>query len=398
MESGFRLLDTSTPLAVGDADLLLIDASPPHLADLGIVLTIPDEPPMWSDAGPTAGAAIELVNGNRYVLMRGVDPDGLPMRSLAGNVVVVGRSGSDLEFQIAELLQVLRLGPDAVLWRNDDIDENVQIVRMVTWNVARRVRRVDEQALALRRLTPDIVALQEVMPSAEDAWRRALADAGLPHVATSRSLALDPDELVGPRSFGVLIASRFPLAPLAPLSDAPWPERILRATIHVPFGELEVSAVHVPIGSRHGWIKIETFEAIHAALAAEPARLRVLCGDLNAPRAEQPDGTVITWAQTMRGRLIRSRGERWDAGERSILTGLAEHGMRDVVRATHGNDVSLDSWNPRRHGKRYPYRFDHLFADTRLLPCRAAYLTDIREGGLSDHAPLVVDLRRLRGA
>ena len=69
--------------------------------------------------------------------------------------------------------------------------------------------------------------------------------------------------------------------------------------------EVEIHNAHVPNGSVHGWGKVAALELIHGRLAGSSTHLRVLCGDLNTPRIERPDGTVVTWGQTRSGRLRR---------------------------------------------------------------------------------------------
>src|SRR5205814_807995 len=52
-------------------------------------------------------------------------------------------------------------------------------VDLLSWNVAGRVALFRNQAAAVSRREPDLVALQEVRPSTLDRWRDALAEAGL---------------------------------------------------------------------------------------------------------------------------------------------------------------------------------------------------------------------------
>ena len=66
----------------------------------------------------------------------------------------------------------------------------------------------------------------------------------------------------------------------------PWPERILCCT----GGGVEVVNLHSPIAPAPDLAKVRTHEAVAAYLARASARPRVLCGDLNTPRRELPDG------------------------------------------------------------------------------------------------------------
>ncbi len=74
-------------------------------------------------------------------------------------------------------------------------------VRLVSWNVAGRVRRQPEQAEVVAAVGADVVALQEVTARTLPLWRAALAGAGLPHV---RCALDEPPEATGRRLLGVL--------------------------------------------------------------------------------------------------------------------------------------------------------------------------------------------------
>ena len=81
--------------------------------------------------------------------------------------------------------------------------------------------------------------------------------------------------------------------------------------------------------------------------------------------------------------------ERWDAGERNVLRGLADHDLPDVFRALNGYGVEAYSWFSKRKDDRAPKRrFDHIFASERLNPVACEYLMEGIELGLSDHAAI----------
>jgi exodeoxyribonuclease III len=119
-------------------------------------------------------------------------------------------------------------------------------------------------------------------------------------------------------------------------------------------------------------------------------RPRLLCGDFNTPRRELPDGQVITFGQTETGRMTRSRGPRWDAAERGIITGLRDVRMPDVYRELHGYEPQPASWVLKRLNQTFERRFDHVFADPSLHPQAFTYRHDLRQSGASDHSPVVV--------
>ena len=121
-----------------------------------------------------------------------------------------------------------------------------------------------------------------------------------------------------------------------------------------------------------------------------PASPRVLCGDLNTPRRELPDGQILTFAHDSSGRLRPERGERWNQAERALVHGLREHGWVDAFRALHGYGEREASWT--FHGDRGGWRLDHVLL-LGLRPIGATYAHEWRRIGLSDHSALIVDVR-----
>jgi exonuclease III len=259
-------------------------------------------------------------------------------------------------------------------------------VRLVTWNVAGRVARQPEQAAAIAAVGADVVALQEVTARTLPLWRAALAEAGF----SACEAALD-GLVAGAgrrRPLGVLTAARQPLERLPATPDVPWPERVLCCSV----GGVEIVNLHSPIAPAPELAKICTHEAVAAYLAEPAARPRVLCGDLNTPRRELPDGDVLTFAHDSAGRLRPERGERWDRAERALVHGLRERGWVDAFRELHGYGEREASWTFA--GDRGGWRLDHVLAEG-LDPVAAAYAHEWRRSGLSDHSALLVDLARV---
>ncbi len=252
-------------------------------------------------------------------------------------------------------------------------------MRLITWNVNARTSRQAEQSRFIASRSPDVVALQEVPDVRLDEWRLELTAAGLVTFACSQ------DDEPRRRGRGLVLAARWDALDL----ERDNPDR-LAGRFPTGTGELEVHNVHIPNGSDNGWGKVEALEHVYSRLTASPAPLRVLCGDLNTPRIEHPDGRVVTWGQTRAGRLRRDRGARWDAAERAVLLGLREHGMVDVFRDLHGYSVAERSWVWNRKGVEGGYRLDHVIASSSLAAVSAEYLHEPRRAGLSDHAALEV--------
>ena len=263
---------------------------------------------------------------------------------------------------------------------------------MLTWNVARRVSVLAEQAAALAGREPDVVALQEVTHRTLPMWRAACDTIGLAHLASSLDDADPAREPAGRRRTGVLIAASSPLEHAAARLPVPWPETALAARV-VDHG-VELCCVHVP-NAANGRVKIETLAAIRAGLAEAPAGPRVLCGDLNTPRRELPNGEVLSFGRDSRGKLRPDRGPEWDAAELGVVPGLRDLGYRDAYRSLHGYARREPSWTWRRiagHGG--GWRLDHLFASPELRPVACVYHHDWREQGLSDHSALEADVER----
>ena len=220
-------------------------------------------------------------------------------------------------------------------------------------------------------------------PRTLPAWRAALAEAGFAECASSLDTAVVPRTR---RALGVLIATRDALARRPPPPDVPWPERILCCAVR----GVEVVNLHSPISPAPDLAKVRTHEAVAAYLLQTPASPRVLCGDLNTPRRELPDGEILTFAHDSAGRLRPERGERWNQAERALVHGLREHGWVDAFRALHGYGERQASWT--FHGDRGGWRLDHVLV-LGLQPIGATYAHEWRRIGLSDHSALIVDMR-----
>jgi exonuclease III len=249
-------------------------------------------------------------------------------------------------------------------------------VKLITWNVAGRVAKLDRQVGALDRAEPDLVCLQEIRASTVPRWRAALEDMGLAHFA-------DSSAFIGPRRYFVVTASRWELTEL-PAIPGPYPERVLSLVIETPRGQLELHNTHVPPAPTHGLIKVETLEAIYERLARPCGRHRVLCGDFNIPRLETTDGEVITFAERHPEQI-----ERWDAAERSVITGLAEWDLVDAFRQLHGYERRDVSWVLHTRARRKAgLRLDHVLASRSLNPIHCDYHHEWREAELSDHSAM----------
>jgi vancomycin resistance protein VanJ len=131
-------------------------------------------------------------------------------------------------------------------------------------------------AVALIESAPDLVALEELTPSALPVYETALASDYPYHVVEG----------------SVGLWSRYPLAEVRPMDIKPegigegW-SRGLRSTVRTPWGEIAVYVAHLPSvrvrlnGFSSGW-RDESAGLLGAAIAAEKLDKVILLGDLNS--------------------------------------------------------------------------------------------------------------------
>jgi exonuclease III len=257
-------------------------------------------------------------------------------------------------------------------------------MKIISWNIARRTKKLKEQVKEILSFNPDIIAFQEVQKSSVTELRSLLINFGLKYISDTANLA------EGNRSFCVLVASKWDFTEISHQEfSIPFYERILPIIIHSIYGDIEFYAVHIPPGSSNGWKKIETFEGIYKKLAVESKIPRILCGDFNSPQSELSDGRIITW-----GEKILKNGEAkvtdkgWDDGERCVIEWLAKYDLKDIYRLLNGYEKEEFSWYTNNRGNFKGRRFDHIFASEKLNPISCTYHSALRENKLSDHSPI----------
>lgn len=252
---------------------------------------------------------------------------------------------------------------------------------------------IAEQAAALAEREPDIAALQEVTRRTIPLWRRAFKAIGLSHVRISLDGSAAA-RTAGRQRMGVMLASREAFHDVAREPDMPRPESALCAVTDSPAGVIEIWTVHIP-NAANGWVKPDSLRALRDGLEAAAPGPRVVCGDLNTPRRELPDGKVMSFARDSRGRLRLERGPEWDAAELGVVPGLRDLGYVDAFRLIHGYGAREPSWTWNQiagHGG--GWRLDHIFVSPELQPLSCAYHHDWRERRLSDHSALEAELVR----
>lgn len=157
-----------------------------------------------------------------------------------------------------------------------------------------------------------------------------------------------------------------------------FPEKILRTIVELPMTTLDLWNVRAVPGNPWGEEKVKILENVYDRIRTSAKTACLLAGDLNAPRAEREDGTVVPW----RAGTDDPNAERWAAAETNVLCELRSEGMVDVFRDQHGyGDLEITD---ESHGSR---RFDHIIASDELNPVACHYDPDGFE--CSDHAPLI---------
>lgn len=270
-------------------------------------------------------------------------------------------------------------------------------MKLLSWNTAKRLKRTPQQYDLINKINPDVVALQEILPSTELEFKKLLKNK-FPYIVSSFELAKDLTILKNKRMFGQLIASKYPFTPLDPKNfQIPWPERVLSVLLDVDDKKLQIHTTHIPPGSSNGWIKIDTIKGIVGYFSETSDYDQILCGDFNTPQKEDEENGIITFGQTIRasGQVVTKKqfrgglGVEWDKGERSLFNELIEYGLIDVFRELNPNNYNEYSWQFIRKNRTFNKRFDHIFADTQLKAISCNYHNSPSE--LSDHRPIVAE-------
>ena len=266
-------------------------------------------------------------------------------------------------------------------------------MRILTWNTNSRTKEktLNKQCLFLDNQF-DIITLQEITLKSQDYFKRFFKDK---HILSSFDLVSDTSILTGKRKYGQLIISNYPIDYLKDKCiNIPFPERVLSGSIIKD--NLEIHTTHIPPGSSNGVIKVEHFEGFYEYLLNRKGNKKIITGDFNSPKFENPDGTVVTWGQKVNSKgqarisvnpkwKHQCSGKRWDLAERSIIQNHDKLDLKDAFRAVNGyNDKSFSWFAHNSTGRRY----DHIFCSGQINIKSSSYLQTARESGISDHAPL----------
>lgn len=161
-------------------------------------------------------------------------------------------------------------------------------IRVVTYNIRAGLQGIDQVAEDLRRLSPDVIALQEVGRGATGALpidqpRHLASSLGL-HVEFARAIGRP-----GAAEYGLAILSRYPISETEvvslPQGHGRWPRIALKARIDRPAGPFRMVCVHLarPWGwpGSNGVTRLRQIGALLRNLRTESLPL-VVAGDFNA--------------------------------------------------------------------------------------------------------------------
>jgi exodeoxyribonuclease-3 len=231
--------------------------------------------------------------------------------------------------------------------------------RVLAWNIRQGGgARLPAIAEALARHDADILVLSEYR-GGDSAYRlrEMLERLGYRYVTTP---------LPPPGRSGVLIAARRRFRTHSALNhELPEPYRL----ISVEFAGLCLCGVYMP----NLRAKVPYWEALIAGLAVKAGEHALAIGDFNTCRAyvDEP-GAIDTTAY--------------------FMDRIEEIGFRDLWRHRYPEGREYSWYSTRGNG----FRIDHAFLSPGLAKRAGpiAYSHDERLAGLSDHSPMILDLRR----
>jgi len=235
-------------------------------------------------------------------------------------------------------------------------------MRLLAWNIrAGGGVRIEAITAALVRHDAEILVLSE--------YRAGLAGARLRAALASRGYHWMSRTEPPAGANGVLIAARRRLRELGPVSsDVPEPWRMLGVAV----GRLRVTGIYMP----NLRAKVPYWEALIASLATQVGDPALAVGDFNTCRAWLDESGAIDVTA-------------------HFLDRVEAAGFRDVWRHRFPERREFSWFSHRGNG----FRIDHAFFSASLAKRAGTirYSHTERELGLSDHSPLLIDLRRSSG-
>tara|TARA_B110000438_G_scaffold298098_1_gene345649 strand:- start:1313 stop:2167 length:855 start_codon:yes stop_codon:yes gene_type:complete len=282
----------------------------------------------------------------------------------------------------------------------------MQTISILTWNLNSRTNDlvINRQIGLIRNYMPDIVTLQEITVNSLEKIRKLLIKIGYNNIVSSFDICNHISLLAGKRKYGQIIASKLDLTSDKPSNfDIPFIERVLTVNLKLNGRKIKIHTTHAPPGSSNGIVKINHFNGIYNYFLNSKDDMHILSGDFNTPKHEHIELGLITWGQTLTkdNKVIFSRSkesdgcsaEEWDEGERKIMLGLPDIGLKDVYRELYSYEIQDYSWILKRKGEIISQRrYDHIFASTKFNYNSAEYIHTPLKTKISDHSALLVHL------
>lgn len=243
-------------------------------------------------------------------------------------------------------------------------------MRILAWNILHGggARRAPEIALAILAHQPDVVVLTEFRRSVGGQIAGVLGDHGL-----SSQFHTAPEGAAN----GLLIAANellLPTAEVSPFADDP---RLNRRwlDLRAARSNMRITGVHIPDAARGD----------HKATARKSLYWRRLLETTNAPETERR--VIVGDFNTGRSRLDED-GDTFTCTP--LLGELTTRGYADAYRLLHARGADR-SWQSCTGAG---FRLDHAYVSPPLTDhVRAvSYSQRERESGLSDHAPMLIEL------
>lgn len=246
-------------------------------------------------------------------------------------------------------------------------------MRIVAWNIrAGGGKRIEGIAKQIRSWQPDLVVLSEFRGTPPSTLlARDLVNQGLDHQLTTACAEQRARN-------GLLIASKFPLLPIACAPAPPLPARFLLTQVDGPL-PLRLGGMHIP--NRGSGYKRRFFEFLLNLTRAWGSGPGLLIGDTNSGLPDLDEAVPC-----------------FGPPEVGFIEGMADQGWHDGFRRLHPQARAYTWYSPQKENG---FRLDQAFLNESFLPhidqIRYTWgmpqIPSERRDALSDHAALLVDLR-----
>ena len=260
-------------------------------------------------------------------------------------------------------------------------------MKILSWNIKSigQKSRLHKIVDGVKQISADIVGLQEVDKNLLESFAPEFKTLGY------RVLSYGFDEK--PYCNLILSRSRYPASKVCRWKrDCAFPDLLSLARIKIQQREINFFNCHIPNGSKHGFEKIRTIDALLKKLRKTKGAVQIVVGDFNEPWSESGQ-EITSWAYKTSANPSKEQRHHWHDTVNELFKGEQQHGMRDLFRSLHGYEVEEFSFR-----RPTPSRYDHIFGSEHFKVSSCEYLHSFREGKVkvSDHSPLVTELRFLR--